>query len=168
MEEKRHLFCHFWLETFHLFNVLFTQQGITVFFAMFAFQCYEEIIYRNHFQWWSLSVSSVWFQMDFYGMANLWTPTQSYSGLSVAYYELRLFIFLVSFCYHVGWNDLQCFCDNFLHVGYFSTILGDIMSWDYLFFLFLSDKMTYSAFVIISCMSDILIMGCETKFYQLV
>jgi hypothetical protein len=46
--------------------------------------------------------------------------------------------------------------------------LSLIMSWDYLFFLFLSDKMTYSAFVIISCMSDILIMGCETKFYQLV
>jgi hypothetical protein len=58
-------------------------------------------------------------------MANLWTPTQSYSGLSVAYYELRLLIFLVSFCYHVGWNDLQCFCDNFLHVGYFDNGLWD-------------------------------------------
>jgi hypothetical protein len=50
--------------------------------------------------------------------------------------------------------------------------LSLIMSWDYWFFLFLSvimsDEMTYSAFVIISCMSDILIMGCETKFYQLV
>jgi hypothetical protein len=61
MEEKRHLFCHFWLETFHVFNLLITQQGITVFFAMFALECSEEIIYRNHFDWWSLSVSSVWF-----------------------------------------------------------------------------------------------------------
>jgi hypothetical protein len=119
---------------------------------------------------WKHSIFSIYWlpnkELPYFCFAVLWRDYLQKSFWLVKFVSLKCLIPT-----NFKWISMEwpiCERQHSPHQGFLSLI----MCWDYWFYLFLSlimsYKMTYSAFVIISCMSDILIMGCQTKFYQLV